>query len=87
MFDRANHTGVQPMRSVAGLQAALDAKISRVVAGTNITLSGSGTETDPIVVNASGSGSGSGTLELGGLNASMLSTSQTVIGGLNSSDI
>lgn len=57
---RANHTGTQAISTVSGLQAAIDAKLNitdtankqpRIIAGTNITLSGSFPN---VIVSASG---------------------------------
>jgi hypothetical protein len=71
--DRANHTGTQAISTVTGLQDALDDKLDsngeaqtvntingKISAGTNTTLSGTGTDSDPYVINSSGGGGGGG---------------------------
>jgi hypothetical protein len=70
LLNRANHTGVQAISTVTGLQTALDSKLGtsgeaatvatingRISAGTNVTLSGLGTAASPYVIDSSG-GSG-----------------------------
>jgi hypothetical protein len=73
LLNRANHTGTQAISTVTGLQTALDGKLGtsgeaatvatingRISAGTNVTLSGTGTAASPYVINASGGGGGGG---------------------------
>jgi hypothetical protein len=72
------HTHV--IADVTGLQAALDGKLGtgseaatvntingRISAGTNVTITGSGTAADPYVINASGGGGGGGTTVANGV--------------------
>lgn len=64
--NRANHTGVQSIATISGLQDELDAKLENITdyieAGANVVITGSGTDSDPYVISATTGGGGSGTV-------------------------
>lgn len=64
--NRANHTGVQSIATISGLQDELDAKLENITdyieAGPNVVITGSGTDSDPYIISATTGGGGSGTV-------------------------
>lgn len=64
--NRANHTGVQSIATISGLQDELDAKLENItdyiVAGANVVITGTGTDSDPYIISATTGGGGSGTV-------------------------
>ena len=67
LLARANHTGVQAISTVTGLQTDLDSKLTDITGliteGTNVTITGTGTSGDPYEISASGGGGGGGTVD------------------------
>tara|TARA_R110000851_G_scaffold10031_2_gene36699 strand:+ start:1471 stop:3198 length:1728 start_codon:yes stop_codon:yes gene_type:complete len=65
LLSRLNHTGTQAISTVSGLQTALDAEAAtvttingRISAGTNVTITGSGTAVSPYSIASSAGGGG-----------------------------
>lgn len=74
--NRANHTGTQSMSTVSGLSSALGNKLENITGliteGTNVSISGTGTESDPYEISAQGgSGGGVQTISAGSANVTI----------------